>query len=1278
MRRRSIPGAGLAAFAAALLSSAAPIFAEPIPRQGAAAGAVIARKIGEEARFIEIGRFQTVDLQQDLLPGDVLRTNVAGALAILFSDRTQIRLGRNSTLLVRAIGGGSADTELELQEGELWARAERGGEGVTVDTPAAAAAVRGTDWSLKVEGERTSLVVLEGAVELFNPQGSVTVAEGEAAVATIGSAPSKLVIVDPDDREQMLFHLPLRNAFNFLPASPLPSRNIRGERLRIEALPEASRSAEDRVTLAETALSFAGREAARNAIASARELPLSPAQEARLELVQALIAGAEGRHAEAAEMFARAMPRLDPQRRAVARYAGYFSRGLADPSLAENPPATPDGGAYAAIAAAWTAGFLQDIPAAIAVVREAEARYPDESTLPAVRAQLALLIDDREQAREAYGRALALDPDDATALEARSLYRAGIESDLDGALSDISRAAEIAPGSTTIWNQLGLVQSARGADREAEEALKRAIELDPQDPTSRANLAILYLDQDRLAEAAAQIELAMAVDPEFDVMLVARGRHRLQTGELDAGVQDLLAGTTANPAYAQALLLLAAGHYESGNRDAAEQALENADRLDPNDPVTSSFATAVAIDDYDADRAIASAQEALRRSRARGGDYQPLSANRAAGSTLNEAYRLQGLDAWGRYYGAAVFDPFTATGFIDQFVSGSPDPFVNDLDFGGVPTEPTFNNAGFSSFFQGLLLDPAILAGRSRGANLLRRPFIEGAIGAGFVASEGGDAGWTANAEVQGFAATPFPVSFYGTFTGREAEESREGFYPGGPSDLDIAFTLGDEDFSGTGYIAAKPTPVDRVVAYVDARQDVDDILDGAFTVKPGAFFGAPEVPGIGVLPILLNGLEYDREVEDRSLTSGLAWSHTFGYRNVASAGVFVSGFERSSVESGMLDLDAVILTPGDPVLVPLGGTQDIEAEFNQNATIAALSHSIGVGDATFRYGVEGGRVRQEERETSVTSLIDPTTGLEIALPAEESDTDVELTAARPYLDVIYELSPTLTAEVGLFGAFLRSEEITVNGVEAGELSIERLEPRLGLAWEPMPGQWLRVGYLRESGAFSAASLAPVGVVGLQSNQLPLAVTGFSDTLAARWDAEWTNRFFTSVDFQHQEFEDLNIPVPGGIATDDLEEGRLDRLAGTANYHLGGGLGLFGTLVYTDSEGVAATDAAGDCVCVDALPFVPEWSGRLGVTYVNPANLKLTLAATYVGERLGGLSGDVLDDYWTADAFLTWEPFDKRFALELAGYNLTGEDFDVATSTPGWSRTFTGSLKVRF
>ena len=69
----------------------------------------------------------------------------------------------------------------------IWARAERGGEGLTVETPAAAAAIRGTDWSMTVDGSgKTSLIVLEGQVELSNEFGSVSVAAGEGAVASIG------------------------------------------------------------------------------------------------------------------------------------------------------------------------------------------------------------------------------------------------------------------------------------------------------------------------------------------------------------------------------------------------------------------------------------------------------------------------------------------------------------------------------------------------------------------------------------------------------------------------------------------------------------------------------------------------------------------------------------------------------------------------------------------------------------------------------------------------------------------------------------------------------------------------------------------------------------------------------------------------------------------------------------------------------------------------------------------------------------------------------------
>lgn len=391
------------------------VFAEPVKRTPPVAGSVIARKSGEEVRFVDVSNWRFVDLAQDLLSGDVLRTNATGALAVLFSDHTQIRLGRNTALRVKRMGAGG-DTSLELQSGTIWARAERGGQGLEIDTPAATAAIRGTDWTLTVAGDTTSLTVLEGVVELKNAYGSVTVKQGEGAVAAIGKAPTKIVIVTPKDREQMLFHLSLRDAFALMPPTPLKVRDMRRERERIEAQPESSRSAEDWLTIAEIYLRFDGRTKASAALEQARRLGLNRSQNARADLIEALIAGSENRYSDAARLFEKAAPGLDAKRRSVAAYGGYFARALADPDRIEEPPSQA-AGAYGAFAAAWTAGFRTDIRAAIETIKKAERQYPDDPFLPAARAQFAMLLDDRDEIRDGIERALANDPDDPTALE---------------------------------------------------------------------------------------------------------------------------------------------------------------------------------------------------------------------------------------------------------------------------------------------------------------------------------------------------------------------------------------------------------------------------------------------------------------------------------------------------------------------------------------------------------------------------------------------------------------------------------------------------------------------------------------------------------------------------------------------------------------------------------------------------------------------------------------------------------------------------------------------
>jgi len=1195
------------------------VFAEPVKRTPPVAGSVIARKSGEEVRFVDVSNWRFVDLAQDLLSGDVLRTNATGALAVLFSDHTQIRLGRNTALRVKRMGAGG-DTNLELQSGTIWARAERGGQGLEIDTPAATAAIRGTDWTLTVAGDTTSLTVLEGVVELKNAYGSVTVKQGEGAVAAIGKAPTKIVIVTPKDREQMLFHLSLRDAFALMPPTPLKVRDMRRERERIEAQPESSRSAEDWLTIAEIYLRFDGRTKASAALEQARRLGLNRSQNARADLIEALIAGSENRYSDAARLFEKAAPGLDAKRRSVAAYGGYFARALADPDRIEEPPSQA-AGAYGAFAAAWTAGFRTDIRAAIETIKKAERQYPDDPFLPAARAQFAMLLDDRDEIRDGIERALANDPDDPTALESRAKYRLLIENDRRGALADLERAVEITPGDPSIWNWIGLAKSDRGDNRGAERAFKKAIELDPADPLYHANLSILYLDENRMEEAKAEIDAALAADPSFDITLVARGRYHMQTGELDKALNDLLAGSTANPAYSNAQLLLAGAYYEKGDRIPAAQALDNADRLDQNDPVIMQMRTAIAIDEYDSDAAIRYAQELMRRTRARGGESAPLGANQDAGSTLNDAFRLQGLNAWGQYYGDVVFDPFTGSSYVDQAVRGSVNPLFNDYDFDGSPVVNTANPQSFSAFFQGLLIEPHMLASRERTANIVQRPFFEAALGGGIIADDD-HTGWIGEAEVRGLTFSPFPISVFGNL---HWEEPRDTIDLGQGLDIDREVRL----LGGNGYLTASPTPDDRVVAYANYA-DFDDVR---------SIF---DIPDPRVAPFNLDDINDD---SSSRLISGVAWSHTFGYRNIANAAFFFS--DQKVVENEKSSLSRLNL----PDMLAT------RSEQTQATYVAALNHLVGDGDLTWRYGVEAGTVRSKNR---ADFLFQDPFGQTAPISLSDAASNTQ-GIAKAYVDTIYEITPDLKAEGALFARYI--EDANDNDV--------RLEPKLGIAWAPAEGHWLRAAAMRDGLNFDVPTLAPIGVVALQPNQLRFGAEGYADTLAFRWDAEWNNWLFTALDYQHQEVRELSLNVP--LSTIDLDYAKveLDRVAATANFAIGHGFGLSLTAAHTEADVKEHTANQ-----LDELLFVPENTGQVALTWVNTANVKATIAANYIGSRPAG--GTTLDDFWTLDASLQWEPFDKQIEVDLAAFNLLDEDFELRSGIPGWGPTFKGTVKVRF
>ncbi|TCR65383.1 FecR domain-containing protein [Bosea sp. BK604] len=1243
---RSVVSRGLTGL---LLVTIAPqaLAQEPLPRSTARAGAIVSAKGGEELQLPREALWHPAVVRQDVIGGDTLRTGEIGTLGITFQDQTTIRVGRQSTLVVNQIATATGNTELTLPTGNVWARASRGGTGVTVKTPAASAAIRGTDWSLSVQGDRTSLVVLEGVVEFSNPQGSVTVYQGEGASARIGERPTKTILVRPDDREQMLFYMELRGLFRGLPATRLDGAARRNERARLAAIPVSARTTEDWVAIAENGFGQDPRDVVLQAVAEARRrLGQRPAFEpgpdddwtaggtgarrpagnraslsARLDLVEAMLAGSAKRYKEAAALFARAEKGTSGRQRLTAQCGYYAAATMANPKHVLPMPRV--GGADQNVCAAYVIGFGKGLDDAEKVLRQTEKSAPRHLLSSMLSAQVSLLLNRRDEMRSTVERMRATDPDAPETLLASGYLKSAIDSDVDGAVADFTRGVAVAPGDSELWNGLGLAESARDAALEAERAFRQAIAVDPQNPVPYANLAILLLDQSRVDEAGKLIDKALALDPSLDAAYTAKGRYYLQKGDMAKAMEFVLAGSAANPASAQGLLAVAITQYQSGDLELAGQALDNADRLDKSDPVTSIVRTAIAVDQLEADAAIINAREAVRRYRNRGGFFAGIATTKTGGSYLGQAYRLLNLEEWGRFYTDRVADPFSATSYFDQSLARQGRPFF---------TRPTLEQIQGSAadgagnlVLQGLFFDPLAVAGRLGRIDLLRRPFIDAEIGGSLIRRNGRN-GWQSDATVSAFSNEPVPTSVSLSYN-RIDSSNRRG-------------RAGGEDAqTAAAFVGIAPSAADRFLLWGTASSAKPDIIAPAITL-------------------------FDADSKSvKAYQAGAGWSHTFGYRNVLTGAVVAS---RADQSERRFAIDGGFTNTVVPLFYLLDGRQRRDAKVD--ALTAALGHTYGFGDFTLRSGLEGssGRIRNFSR-ASLTGTI-PDTGY------SESDETFDGTrssfrAGRAYTNLQWQPSDRFQVEGG----------IQVLGLDLStSASKTYVDPRIGVAVSPVDGQWLRAAWRRDTEAFSGFTLSPITTVGLIPNALPVQLGGSKETMALRWDAEWTKHIFTAVEYQSQRAGNLRLDFSDTLEGIDLRKARIDYLTATANIWLTHGIGVFGTVGMADSSTLDGSGAKVD------VPFVPRRFARAGVTFVHPSRITFSVIENYIGERYDGVSGLKLDPFWTTDLTASYETPDRRFLFGLSLLNVFDKRYEqvAATATseaiPGASRTIAGSIKVRF
>jgi ferric-dicitrate binding protein FerR (iron transport regulator) len=122
---------------------------------------VVVRPDGIEDRLQGKGSLQ-------LFEGDVLRTEPASQALIEFKEGIQVALNENTTfkILSRWEKAKGITRIVRLKQGEIWVKTGEGPRPLEVETPVATAAVRETEFNIKVQEDGQSiLTVIQGVVE---------------------------------------------------------------------------------------------------------------------------------------------------------------------------------------------------------------------------------------------------------------------------------------------------------------------------------------------------------------------------------------------------------------------------------------------------------------------------------------------------------------------------------------------------------------------------------------------------------------------------------------------------------------------------------------------------------------------------------------------------------------------------------------------------------------------------------------------------------------------------------------------------------------------------------------------------------------------------------------------------------------------------------------------------------------------------------------------------------------------------------------------------------
>ncbi|MEQ9434222.1 FecR domain-containing protein [Hyphomonas sp.] len=1246
-------------------------------RPAARVGEVIDTKGDEDFLPPELGDWREATLTQPLINGDLLRTGAFGGLGISFTDRTQMRLHANSRLEVNAANAAGTERKFTLSAGRLWSRASRPDTPLIVETPAATAAIRGTDWFVEVLDDGSSrLVVLDGEVRYFNTLGEVIVGPGVSAIARQGEAPEIELVVASADRPRWAL-APRSDWATFLPIA--------------EVLPEADGTPLEAAFAAINQGSISG---LRGALPPVPDLANPYDRAARMIL---LLAERQPKAALDLAVTGPTQPRLRPAgfeetdtRQALLVLASAETDVLPVAGSADSP-------AIQKLLFVLRAGTLIDLSRltdAASVLEAYELRFSPDVTSTAMRTYLELYAGRYDQAGQLVetlpaaadsdvrvamlksfvaamtgndadldtytARAITLAPDNSAAWYWRSLYllTAGGVS-YDTVADALDRVVALNPASVNGWTAIGQLRGTAGDLDGALNAFDVALALQPAEPFALSGKSFSHIRQDRLdlAEAVfADVSEANRLHPEIQSALAV---IRLMQGQPEAAGEATARLIAANPGRPGATTLDAMAQWHAGRRNLAIKSIFNAIRLDPNDAFSAQAGSVMAQDEYRAGDAIRLARAALDAdARSRDAGLIDLPASQSGRIDIGSAFRNLGLSAQGETYSSQAANPFNAnTAFA----------------YGGIFPDSLARQSSTST---GLMLDPLSVTFPLRHAQFYRTERNEAALSASVAYGDAGSTSGDVSGQIQGLTRTNGHPLAYAAFMSASASDPARDNNDAGSGLLSLR--LGTVRDGRHGFVG-------RIT--VDAR---DQELPGYFTNPDGD-------DSEDTLNTVVD-LGYTRinAWNDRWLVRAAYGHGERDFRNPSALGTNLTDLELSLAVSLGLDVaqdyvsrglfDTPFSEPNEAILfvnppatlpvtarlgaglLPFVDDDDPVRRIRSEADLLSLQlrRMISLGGADLSFGLEYGRIDNATNRFENIFLItgagavadfDNDTAITVfdlgsaVSRTERQESSSEMLQA--HLQSVWQMSDHWRIETGIFPVLLRSE-FKLPGLNiALNSETVSLDPRLGLAWSDAATQ-IRLVAQRTRSPIGIDTIAPLGALGILPNRDLGVIAESIDSASLRLDREIGNGAFLRLGLEHQELDNATAALTG----DRLErsaffsdKAELTRFEASLEIQTGERSAITGRYFHNSGE---ITGGAQDG---NVLPLIGEDEVSITFNWVDPRFFRAQASVTYIGERFA--DGDnllPLDEAYVLSGSISRETRDKTWQVSLTGSAIASDD----------------------